>query len=190
MECWECPLRCYYCRIHDLLCEFLTFPSGEQSNLTSCSNSRWQLSRCNANIKKTKIILKKIILLTIETGTLTGICILFESPMWLTMFISAIIGIASFILAISPGDYNQTYYQVPVCIIGKVYANSMLVLINSRMVLGSGEIQTPSRVTSVLRFDMPPANPKDSAIEADNGGLAVDTRAGAGPLESSEPEAV
>jgi len=107
--------------------------------------------------------------------------------MWLTMFIPAIIGIISFSLAISPGHYNLTYYQVPACIVGKVYANSMLVLINSRMVLGSGETQTPSRVISVLRFGTAPASPEDSAIEAD---LVVGTRAGASPLASSEPDAV
>ena len=106
------------------------------------------------------------------------------------MSISAVIGIISFSLAISPGNYNLIYYQVPVCIIGKVYANSMLVLINSRMILGSEEAQTPSTVISVLRFSTAPANPEDSAIDADNADLAVDTKAGTGPLGSSGLEAV
>ena len=106
------------------------------------------------------------------------------------MFISAVIGIISFSLAISPGDYNLIYYQVPVCIIGKVYANSMLVLINSRMILGSEEIQTPSAFISVLRFGTTPANTEDSPIEADNADLAVDTKTGTEPLGSLELEAV
>ena len=71
-------------------------------------------------------------------------------------------------------------------IIGKVYANSMLVLINSRMVLGSAEIQTPSTVISALRFAAP-ANSEGRAVEADNRDVAVDTWAGAGPSGSSEP---
>ena len=75
-------------------------------------------------------------------------------------------------------------------IIGKIYATSMLVLINSRMVLGSEETQTPSTVISVLRFGPAPANSEGSAIEADNGDVSVDTRAGAGPLGSSKLEAV
>ena len=75
-------------------------------------------------------------------------------------------------------------------IIGNVYANSMLVLINSRMVLGSEETQAPSMVISVLRFGTAPANPTDSAIEAEDGDIAVDTRAEAGPSGSSESEAV
>ena len=45
--------------------------SGEQSNLISCSGC--QLLRYDSAIKQTKIILKKIIILTLETGSLTGI---------------------------------------------------------------------------------------------------------------------
>jgi hypothetical protein len=105
--------------------------------------------------------------------------------MWLNMFISAVIAIVSFALALSPN--RSTYYEVPMGIIGKVYANSMLVLINSRMVLGSEETPTPSRVISALKFGTAPANPTDSAIDGD---VAVYTRAGAAPSESSEPEAV
>ena len=75
-------------------------------------------------------------------------------------------------------------------IIGKVYANSMLVLINSRMVLSSEETQVLSTVLSSLRFGTAPANPTDSVVEADNGGLTVDTKAGTGPSGSSESDAV
>jgi hypothetical protein len=107
--------------------------------------------------------------------------------MRLNMFILAVIGIVSFTLAILPA--GSWYFEVPTCIIGKVYASSMLVLINSRMVLGSEKTQAPSTVISVLRFGTAPANPEDSAIESDNGNIAVDTRAGAGTLASSEPEA-
>ena len=60
------------------------------------------------------------------------------------------------------------------CIIGKVYANSMLVLINSRMVLNSEETQTPSTAISVLRFGAAPPNREDPAIEADNGDAKVE----------------
>jgi len=65
----------------------------------------------------------------------------------------------------------------------------MLVVINSRMVLGSEETQTPSKVISVLRFGEAPANLVDSAVEADNGGVEADTRAWTGPSGSSEPKA-
>ena len=70
---WERSLRYHYCRVHDLLCEFPKFlppGSGEHSNLISYL--RWQLSRYDSTIKETKILVKKVILLTIETGSLTG----------------------------------------------------------------------------------------------------------------------
>jgi hypothetical protein len=78
------------------------------------------------------------------------------------MFILAVIGIVAFVLAFYPN--NSIYYAAPMNIIGRVYANSMLVLINSRMVLGSEETQTPSKVISVLRFGTAPTNLVDSAI--------------------------
>jgi hypothetical protein len=74
VEHWERPLRYPYCRVHDLLCGFPKFlppVSEEHSNLISYL--RWQLSRYDSAIKKTKIIVKKVILLTIQTGSLTGI---------------------------------------------------------------------------------------------------------------------
>jgi hypothetical protein len=82
--------------------------------------------------------------------------------MFLTMFFSALIGIIYFSLSVLPR--YSTYYQAPVAIIGRVYAISMLVLINSRMQLGSEETQTPSAVISVLRFGTAPANLAGSVI--------------------------
>ena len=71
-------------------------------------------------------------------------------------------------------------------IIGKVYANSMLVLINSRMVFGSEE--TPSTIISRMRFAASPANDTDTAIETYKGDLTVDsTELRTGHLSSSEP---
>ena len=49
------------------------------------------------------------------------------------MFIPAVIGIVCFSIAILPN--NPYAFQVPMAVIGKVYANSMLVLLNSRMLL-------------------------------------------------------
>jgi len=71
-------------------------------------------------------------------------------------------------------------------VIGKIYANSMLVLINSGMVLGSEG--TPSTIMSVLRFATAPANEEDIAIDAhSNGDLVINSTEGkTGPLGSSE----
>ena len=73
MDSGECPLRCYYRRVYDLLCAFHSLsPScfGEKSNLIP--GLQWQLSRYDNTIKQTRIIVQKIIRLTIETGSLTG----------------------------------------------------------------------------------------------------------------------
>jgi len=69
-------------------------------------------------------------------------------------------------------------------IIGKVYANSMLVQINSRMLLDSEPI------ISVARFAAAPADERGSVIETHNRDLSVNTEAQAGPSGSSEPEVV
>ena len=105
------------------------------------------------------------------------------------MSIPAVIGIVSFLLAKFPHNhYCFYYYEFPMGIIGKVYANSMLVLINSRMLLGSEE--TPSTILSALKFATIPANNEDSAIHAHNGDVALDTEMPAVPLEGSHPEGV
>ena len=60
-------------------------------------------------------------------------------------------------------------------VIGKVYANSMLVVINSRMQLGDTKTPTPLRMISVLKFDTAPVNNKSGAIEAHQGDVSVDS---------------
>jgi len=69
---------------------------------------------------------------------------------------------------------------------GKVHANSMLVLLNSRMALGSEE--TPSTFISTVIFATEPANAQNIVIETHSRDLAVDnTDMEMGPLRSSEP---
>ena len=67
------------------------------------------------------------------------------------------------------------YYQLPMGIIGKVYATSMLVLINSRMILDSNNEEMPSMITSVIRFGRAPFNEEDSAVEVPLGDLSSST---------------
>ena len=76
------------------------------------------------------------------------------------MFISAIIGIMGFCLAVLPNSLG--YYQVPMSIMGGVYANLVLVLINSQIQLGSEE--TPSVIVSVIKFHMASSNSNDNTI--------------------------
>lgn len=65
------------------------------------------------------------------------------------MFILAVIAIVCLSLVFFlPG--TTYYYQVPMGIIGNVYANSLLLLINSRMRLYSEK--KPSTMVSTIRF--------------------------------------
>lgn len=85
--------------------------------------------------------------------------------MWLTMFIQAVIGILCFVLTNLPD--TPYYYQFPMGIIGKVYATSMLVLMNSRMLLNTEEMPMPSTITSVVRFGTAPCNEEGGASHGD-----------------------
>ena len=85
--------------------------------------------------------------------------------MQLIMPIPAVIGLVSFGLAMIPYTF---YYQTPMVVIGKVYTNSVLVLINSRMLLRS--VQMPPTITSA---------------DWDNGDVTPNTEAHAGPSGSS-----
>ena len=58
---------------------FAKNPSLSEEKIILLPCSLWQLSRYDASIKQTKIILKKIIRLTIETGSLTGVSTLLQS---------------------------------------------------------------------------------------------------------------
>lgn len=81
------------------------------------------------------------------------------------MFIQAVIGVMCFVLTNLPD--TPYYYQFPMGVIGKVYATSMLVLINSRMVLDSGEMPMPSTVTSMVRFGTAPCDEEGGASHGD-----------------------
>lgn len=102
------------------------------------------------------------------------------------MFILAVIGVASFSLAMLPGA--TYYYQFPIGIIGTIYGNSMLVLINSGMLISSEEI--PLTIISAFKFATVPDDKKINVIHANNGDVTLDTTTLAGPLESSHLGAV
>lgn len=99
--------------------------------------------------------------------------------MQLNVIILAIIGIVCFSLSLVPGS---VIYPVPMGVIGKVYANSMLVLINTRMLLGSEE----TNITGV-KFAAASANHEDYITEADED-LSVDLTERTGSSKSSEPK--
>lgn len=81
------------------------------------------------------------------------------------MFIPAAIAIVCLSLVFFPPGTTY-YYQVPMGIIGNVYANSMLLLINSRMQLVSQ--RRPLMLVSTAIYDMAPTDHGVTVIDGHN----------------------
>ncbi|PPQ72104.1 hypothetical protein CVT26_006882 [Gymnopilus dilepis] len=73
--------------------------------------------RGSGGMHNTQIFLRKVIRLVIETGTVT-----------------ALVAIINLILVLLPS--RPAYYQIPSEVLAKVYSNSMMVMLNSRMRIG------------------------------------------------------
>jgi len=102
---------------------------------------------------------------------------------WFNTFLPAVVGILCFLLAAIPT--TPFCYEFPMGAIGKIYASSMLVLLNNRMILGSEE--PPSAAISVMKFDMAPNNNKGKkATESHSGEFSVDTEDRSGSSRSCE----
>lgn len=91
---------------------------------------------------ETHALITSIIRLTVETGSLTGLssknllsCLLVLTVTCIT-YISAIISVISLILTYLPGQ--PSYYRTTVSVLAKLYSNSMMVVLNSRMRVVSG----------------------------------------------------
>ena len=78
-------------------------------------------------------MIKRLIVLVIETGTVTGqrlfICDKYDAHEYILS--SAVFAILTLVLTVLPG--HPSYYQVPSAILAKVYSNSMMVVLNNRM---------------------------------------------------------
>jgi len=101
-------------------------------------------------LKSTQVLLKKIIRLVIETGTVTGMrlyssCdITNEKP----ITFAAVIAVMILVLSVLPG--HPTYFTTPAGILAKVYSNSMMVVLNNRMQIADPETNTTA---THLRLD-------------------------------------
>ncbi|KDR84620.1 hypothetical protein GALMADRAFT_133875 [Galerina marginata CBS 339.88] len=78
------------------------------------------LQRGSNGVSSTNKIVKRVVKLVIETGTVT-----------------AAIAIINLVLSVLPS--KPSYYQVPSVILAKVYSNSMMAVLNSRVCLGAGD---------------------------------------------------
>ncbi|CAA7260976.1 unnamed protein product [Cyclocybe aegerita] len=78
----------------------------------------YYLSEFKPPVDRTRMMVQKIIRLTLETGTLT-----------------ALVAVVALIFSLLPN--NSANYQAVTLIFGKIYANSLMVLINRRVYLSS-----------------------------------------------------
>ena len=78
--------------------------------------------------KQTQCTIHKLIRLILETGMLTGQP---ENPLSsIPLLYTAAIAITNFCLFLIP---STAYYQTTALVLGKMYSNSMMVVLNSRM---------------------------------------------------------
>ncbi|PPQ71716.1 hypothetical protein CVT25_004851, partial [Psilocybe cyanescens] len=92
--------------------------SGATCDLTiACSMTYMssKLSYTKPEYKKTRVLVKKLIRLTVETGVLT-----------------AFVALLNIILVVAPTGHSQ-YYQITSALLSKMYANTIMVILNSRM---------------------------------------------------------
>ncbi|KAF8881027.1 hypothetical protein CPB84DRAFT_1792086 [Gymnopilus junonius] len=97
-------------------------------------------SRSSGALKSTRNSLRRVIRLVIETGSVTGSFITFE-------VLKSAIAILNLVLENIPGT---SYYLVPSEILAKVYSNSMLVVLNSRMKIGA-DLPASENTTTIPR---------------------------------------
>ncbi|KAK0227585.1 hypothetical protein IW262DRAFT_1454726 [Armillaria fumosa] len=91
----------------------------------------YYLMRSSTNFRRTQLLITKLIRLTIETGSVTAAV--------------ALATVALFFLF-----PHQTYYTTPALLIPKLYANTVFMVLNSRMrIMGGRDTYTSSTDTSI-----------------------------------------
>ncbi|KAJ3515587.1 hypothetical protein NLJ89_g1668 [Agrocybe chaxingu] len=100
----------------------------------------YYLSHTRSPMRETQTLVRKVIQLSLETG-----------------FVTSAISIIALLLMVLPGNKVGPAYEGVAVILGKVYANSMLVLINrrARMTSGDREPQAFGGGTTRISFRMP-----------------------------------
>jgi hypothetical protein len=104
-------------------------------------------------VKSTQVLLKKIIRLVIETGTATGTrlypsCDITNEK---SITLAAAIAIITLVLTVLPSRH-PLYFITPAEILAKVYSNSMMVVLNNRMRIGTDAHPETNTIVTRLRY--------------------------------------
>ncbi|KDR70736.1 hypothetical protein GALMADRAFT_254773 [Galerina marginata CBS 339.88] len=102
---------------------------GAMCDIIIASSMTYFLSKSKTDWKPTKNIIQRLIRLIIETGTLT-----------------AAMAIVNLALSVLPG--GPTYFQTTSSMLGKMYSNTMMVVLNSRARIGNVEAISTGTLSS------------------------------------------
>ena len=137
-----------------------------------------QLSRRRTEWKPTQRKIQKATRLVIETGTLTGqnaVAIFSRSKSDDGLqLVTAAVAIVNLVMYLLPG--HPTYFQTSSAVLGKIYSSTLMVVLNSRMVI-SGHDAPSTELSSIA------SNRRRPAFTTSNGGITVTREHWADPLD-------
>ena len=143
-----------------------------------------QLSQSKTTVKPTQRIIQRLIFLIIGSGALTGqITPFIFSDKNSDKFVTAAIAIMTFVLLILPG--HPVYYVTTTGILGKLYSNTMMVILNNRIVLQAQDesIVLDELVSSSTSMSNPGISQRP-AFSTSHSGILVTNKQWAIPLDA------
>lgn len=97
-----------------------------------------QLSRCKTAVRQTHNLIVKVTRLTIGTGALTGTVINSLSIASIVNILLKLATVAIVDLGLYYGKSRAGFFVTAAVILGKMYSNSMMVMLNSRAIIMDG----------------------------------------------------
>ncbi|KAK0493076.1 hypothetical protein EDD18DRAFT_1464990 [Armillaria luteobubalina] len=117
----------------------------------------YYLMRRNTDFRRTQMLVTKLIRLTVETGSVTGMqCTIHRRREDNIIYVqlSSLCSVLSFFFAFP----HQTFYGTPTLIVAKLYANNVYMVLNSRIrIIGGRDTYTSSAdmsITTTMMRDM------------------------------------
>ena len=153
-----------------------------------------QLSQSKTTWKPTQRIVQRLIFLIIGSGTLTGqitpFILLFSLDKNSDEFIIATTAILTLVLFILPG--HPPYYAITSGILGKMYSNTMMVILNNRIVFQAKDESTVLNVhvSSSTSTMSNPGISQRPAFSTSHGGTLVTHKQWTIPLDVYETQHV
>ncbi|KAK0493068.1 hypothetical protein EDD18DRAFT_429764 [Armillaria luteobubalina] len=134
----------------------------------------YYLMRSDTGFRRTRLLVTKLIRLTVETGSVTGMY--FETPATFTIVAkitsptSAVVALLNLILFF--GFPHQTFYGTPALIMPKLYANTVYMVLNSRIrIMGGRDTYISSTDQSITSTMIRDTNSQSSQGTRRTGGM-------------------